>query len=181
MKNRTTLWITKTAIFIALLVTVQLGTAFLGNQLLTGSLVNLILVLSVMTSGYASGATVALISPVTAFLLGHGLPTPFILPFIMAGNLVFVLLWRAVGNLNKGVSFVNMTAAGVIASGVKFGVLYFGVVKIAVPYLFGLPAPAEKMISVMFSLPQLFTALIGSAVGIALLSALKNAKALRTR
>jgi hypothetical protein len=178
MKNRKTLWITKTALFIALLVTAQLGTAAFGNQFLTGSLVNLLLVLSAMTSGYASGAAVALISPVTAFFLGHGLPTPLILPFIMLGNLVFVLLWRFAGNFKGEPGILKMATAGVVASAVKFGTLYLGIVKVAVPYILSVPVPVAKTLSVMFSFPQLITALIGSAVAIVVIESLRNTKAL---
>ena len=59
-----TLWITRTAVFIALLVVLQAATASLGNTIITGSVVNMLLVVSVMTCGMMSGLCVAVISPV---------------------------------------------------------------------------------------------------------------------
>ena len=55
------LWITHTAIFIALLIVLQATTAVLGNIIITGTIVNLLLIVSVMTCGLSSGITVAVI------------------------------------------------------------------------------------------------------------------------
>ena len=50
MSNREkTLWMTRTGAFIALLVVLQAATAPLGNTLVTGTLVNGLLAVSVMT------------------------------------------------------------------------------------------------------------------------------------
>ena len=51
MNKEKTLWITRTAIFVALLVVLQAATAALGNTIITGSVVNMLLVVSVMTCG----------------------------------------------------------------------------------------------------------------------------------
>ena len=65
MSNREkTLWMTRTGAFIALLVVLQAATAPLGNTLVTGTLVNGLLAVSVMTCGVMSGAAVAVISPI---------------------------------------------------------------------------------------------------------------------
>ena len=98
MNNKNTIrWITRTAVFIALLIVLQMATAPLGNILITGSIVNLLLIISVMTCGLASGLSVAVISPVMAKLLGIG-PLWSLIPFIAAGNIVLVLLWHFIGN-----------------------------------------------------------------------------------
>ena len=47
------IWIARTSIFIALLIVLQAATAPLGNIVVTGSIVNLLLVVSVMTCGLA--------------------------------------------------------------------------------------------------------------------------------
>ena len=50
MNNRKKiLWITRTAAFVALLVVVQGATAALGNTIVTGTLVNALLISAVMT------------------------------------------------------------------------------------------------------------------------------------
>lgn len=45
--NKKVLWITRTASFVALLVVLQFATSFLNNTMITGSIVNLILIISV--------------------------------------------------------------------------------------------------------------------------------------
>ena len=69
--NKKTLWITETAVMIALLVALQWATKPLG-QFVTGSCVNLVLGVSVLVGGLWCGLTVALVSPFFAFLLGIG-------------------------------------------------------------------------------------------------------------
>ena len=88
--KRNILWITRTAIFIALLIVLQAATAPLGNIIVTGTIVNLLLIVSVMSCGLASGLTVAAISPVMAKFLGIG-PLWSLIPFIAAGNAALVL------------------------------------------------------------------------------------------
>ena len=58
-------WITRTAVMLALLVTLQTLTKGFG-QIVTGSCVNAVLAVSVLVGGIGSGVTVALISPVYA-------------------------------------------------------------------------------------------------------------------
>jgi hypothetical protein len=168
-----TKWITMTAVFVALLVAVQVATAPLG-QLATGSLVNLILIVSAMICGMSSGMTVALISPIAAGIIGVG-PTWAIVPFIMAGNAAIVSVWRFIGKKNfAGSLFVRITAMAAAAL-CKFLVLYIGVVRIAAPYILNLPEPQAARVTAMFSLPQLFTALIGGAAAVVVLPILEKA------
>ena len=83
MQNNTSKirWITTTAIFIALLVALQGITKSMG-QYVTGSMVNMILVVATLTAGTAAGATVALLSPVFAFMLGIGPAFVQMVPFV---------------------------------------------------------------------------------------------------
>ena len=87
--NKKIRFITETAIMLALLVTLQALTKGFG-QFVTGSCVNAILAVSALVGGLASGLTVALISPVLAFLLGIA-PQILTVPAIMAGNAIYVL------------------------------------------------------------------------------------------
>lgn len=86
MNKERTLWITRTAIFVALLVVLQAATAALGNTIITGSVVNMLLVVSVMTCGMMSGLCVSVISPIMAKLIGIG-PLWSLISFIAAGNI----------------------------------------------------------------------------------------------
>ena len=88
--NKKLRFITETAILLALLVSLQALTKGFG-QLVTGTCVNAILAVSVLVGGLGSGLTVALVSPVLAFLLGIA-PQILTVPAIMVGNTVYVLL-----------------------------------------------------------------------------------------
>ena len=175
MNNKTRiLWITRTAVFTALIIVLQAVTAALGNTLLTGSIVNLLLIVTVMTSGYASGLTVALISPVVAKLVGIG-PLWELIPFISIGNITLVSIWRFLGNKKNwkpAVTYIITLACAAVA---KFLVLYAGIVLFAVPILLKLPDPQAGVVSSMFSFPQLFTALIGGGIASVILPTLKKA------
>ena len=76
--NKKIRWITETAVMLALLVSLQAITKPLG-QLVTGSCVNAVLAITVLAAGLYSGITVAVISPVLAYLLGIA---PKFLPFL---------------------------------------------------------------------------------------------------
>ncbi|MDD6679222.1 MAG: ECF transporter S component [Firmicutes bacterium] len=154
-------WITRTAVFLALLVVLQSVTKPAG-QIVTGSCVNAVLAVSVLCAGLASGLTVALLSPLFAFLLGIG-PAFFPLtPVIAVGNAVFVsLLWLLAGRKQNP---LWKTAGGMAAaSSAKFLCLYFLVVE-GVCRFAELKPQQVKTFTTMFSFPQLITALIGCAV-----------------
>ncbi len=168
------LWITHTAIFIALLIVLQAATAVLGNIIITGTIVNLLLIVSVMTCGLSSGITVAVISPIMAKLLGIG-PLWVLIPFIAAGNIVLILLWHFIGKHNRGHKYVAYITALIVAAMAKFSVLYIGIVQIAVPFFLGLPEPQASVISKMFSIPQIITALAGGIIATMILPSLKKA------
>ena len=172
------LWITRTAVMLALLIVLQWLTRPLG-QIVTGSCVNAVLAVTVLVAGCGSGLTIALISPVAAYLLGIA-PQIVTVPAIMLGNTVFVLiLWWVAG---KRESFVCKIVAWVAASVVKFAVMYALVVWVIcgaasdILTVQGiLKQPMVAQLSVMFAWPQLCTALIGSAFGLLIAPVLKKA------
>ena len=178
------LWITETAVMLALLVTLQALTKPMG-QLVTGSCVNAVLAISVLLVGMSSGITIALISPVCAYLFGIAPNFVTVLP-IMIGNVCFVVLLQLIaGKTYKPIW--RQPVALAVAAGVKFGVLYLLVVKvicgIASGALLGkklgdivvLAPPMLKMLPTMFAWPQLFTALIGGAVALLITPVLRKA------
>jgi hypothetical protein len=154
-------WIAKTAVFIALLVALQAITKPVG-QMLTGSVVNLILILSVVLGGFASGFSVAIISPFMAALVGIA-PNWGLVPFIILGNISLVAVWFILTKVKLKPLFTYVIAA-VVGAAVKFGVLWVSVVQIGVPLILKLPEKQATMISAQFGITQLFTALIGGAV-----------------
>ena len=182
--NKKALWITETAVMLALLVVLQGLTKPLG-QLVTGSCVNAVLAVTVLLAGMSSGLTVALVSPVCAYLLGIAPNFITVLP-IMVGNVCFVVLLRLIaGNSHK--PLWRQPVALAAAAGTKFAVLYFLVVKVICGFASGallgkklgdvvvLAQPMLKMLPATFTWPQLFTALIGGGVALLIVPALRKA------
>ena len=179
--NKKIRWITETAVMLALLIALQAVTKPMG-QLVTGSCVNAILAITVLLVGMSSGITVALISPVFAFLFGIAPNIVTVIP-IMIGNVCFVVLLRLIA----GKALWTQPVALVAAAGVKFGVLYLLVVKvicgIASGSLLGkkvgetvvLALPMLEKLPAMFTWPQLITALIGGAVALLITPVLRKA------
>ncbi|MBE6731474.1 MAG: ECF transporter S component [Ruminococcaceae bacterium] len=182
--NKKILKITETAVMLALLIALQAVTKPLG-QIVTGSCVNAVLAITVMLVGMGGGISVALISPVCAFLLGIAPNFVTVLP-IMIGNVCFVVLLKLIA----GESFKpywRPIAALIAAAAVKFGVLYFLVVVVICGLASGallgqkigeivvLAPPMLEMLPTMFTWPQLITALIGGAVALLITPILKKA------
>ena len=172
IKHKKVLWITRTAVLIAITVVLQALTLPLGNQYKTGSIVNMMLILSVMTCGLSTGLTVSIVTPVLPTLLGFGPLWP-IVPFIALANMVLVTCWHFIGNLRIPIDNAAYILALLAGAPAKFAVLYLGVVQIAAPLILGLPE--GNIITVLFSFPQLITASAGGACAIILLPALKKA------
>ena len=175
MKKKT-LWITETAVMLALLVALQWITKPLG-QLVTGSCVNGVLAVTVLMAGMSSGITVALTSPVVAYLLGIA-PNLATVPAIMVGNALFVAAWK----LLDGKVLWRKVTAWLAAALVKFGVLYALVVwvicGVAADALLAqgiLKAPMLKALPLSFGVTQLITALIGGGVAVLVVPLLKKA------
>lgn len=178
--NKKVLWITETAVMLALLIALQAITKPMG-QLVTGSFVNAVLAVTVLVAGLYSGITVAIISPVLAYLLGIA-PQILTVPAIMVGNVVFVVLLHSSAGKNNQI--ISRIIAWVCAAAAKFMALYL-IVNYLICGVFSewllasgmMKAPMLKALPATFSWPQLFTALIGG--GVALLIAPVLRKALR--
>lgn len=161
------LWITRTAVLIAMLVAVQWATAStqaFAGQYITGSLVNCVLAMAAMFAGLWSGVAVALLSPFCAFLLGIGPALIQIVPCIALGNCVYVvILWA----LTKNWKLWKAALGVAVAATAKFLTLYVAVVKVLIPVMGdALKTPQVQKFTAMFSVPQLITALIGGAMAL---------------
>ena len=178
--KRNVLWITRTAVFIALLVTVQIVTAPLGNQFVTGSAVNLILVLAFLICGPATGMIVGFVSPIFVSMIGFGPAFPPIVPFIVLGNVVFIIAWFLLRKLNsKEAHDVKRNIANyfivVVAALIKFLTLYLTIVKFAMPVLLDLNAAQSAVLGLAFSYPQIITATIGGVIALTIAPRLQAA------
>lgn len=174
--NKKTLWLTQTAVMLALLIVLQAVTKSFG-QLVTGSCVNAVLAVCTLVAGGSSGLTVALLSPIFACVLGIA-PNVVTVPAIMIGNCAYVLvLWK----LCQG-SWTRRIIAAVLAAIAKFAVLY-ALVQLVICGLLAefllaqglLKQPMLAMLNATFSWPQLFTALVGGAAAILMVPVLKKA------
>ena len=177
--NKKIRWITETAVMLALLVSLQALTKPMG-QLVTGSCVNAVLAVSALVGGLATGLTVALISPILAFLLGIA-PQILTVPAIMVGNSVFVVLLAVLAD-KSGKNMIRQIAAWIAAAVSKFAALYVIVVWLICGVLSeqllasgAMKEPMLKALPATFSWPQLFTALIGGAVALLIVPTLRKA------
>ena len=177
--NKKIRWITETGLMLALLVSLQAITKPLG-QMVTGSCVNTILAISALVGGLSCGITVALISPVLAFLLGIA-PMALTVPAIMAGNTVYVIMLSLLAG-KKDSHPVKQVVAWIVAAAAKFSTLYILVAELICGILAesliasgAMKPPMVQALPVTFGLPQLITALIGGAVALILVPTLKKA------
>jgi len=171
--------ITETAVMLALLVSLQALTKPMG-QLVTGSCVNAVLAISALVGGIATGLTVALISPVLAFLLGIA-PQILTVPAIMVGNSVCVILLALLAD-KSGKNILRQVVAWLTAAAAKFASLYAIVVWLICGVLSEnllasgvMKAPMLKALPATFSWSQLFTALIGGGVALLIVPVLRKA------
>lgn len=177
--NKKLRFITETAIMLALLVTLQALTKGFG-QLVTGSCVNAVLAVSALVGGLGCGITVALLSPVLAYLLGIA-PVVVTVPVIMAGNTVYVLALHLLSN-RADRQLWKQAVAWLTAAAAKFALLYLLVTKVVcgvlAPRLLAagtMKEPMLKALPVTFSWPQLFTALIGGGIALLIVPIIRKA------
>ena len=175
--RKKTLWVTQTAAMLALLIVLQWATKPLG-QLVTGSCVNAVLAVTVLLCGLSSGITVALLSPVFAYLFGIA-PNLVTVPVILLGNAAFVTVLYLAGG---GKSFWRSAASWLGASLTKFALLYvlvtYGICGLLADALLArglLKAPMLTALPASFAAPQLVTALIGGGVALLIVPVLKKA------
>ncbi len=151
-----TRWITRTALLLALTLAIQM----LGlPQWVTGPAVNALLLISGLIISPASGVVIGLFTPIIA--VWRGIVPPVLapmVPFISAGNAVFVLLFMALRGRQQYLGLVLAAAA-------KFIIL-----AAAVRYIVSLP----QAVAYMMQFPQLVTALVGGAFALVIYELLKN-------
>lgn len=163
MKDRRVQFVTRTALFLALLVVFQFLSKPLG-QFVTGSLVNLTLIIAVSVGGLASGSIVALVSPFLAFLLGIGPAFIQVIPAVALGNFVLVLVYGLLCKWSFKSQWIYWSSSVIAGAILKCAALYVGVVLVALPLVPGLNEKQAAMLSAMFSWPQLVTALVGGVI-----------------
>ena len=178
---------TKQLVQTALLLAICIASQYFKNLsvYITGPIVNLTIILAVLSVGLWSGLLLSIIAPVTAFFF-TGSPImsaiPLMFPAVMAGNAVLaVTVWY----FQKKTSFKWRLPAGLIAGSVLKAVFMGIVIVLIILPIFSdniaskLPKPeALPMVlataKVTFSVTQLTTALIGSALAYVIWMPLKK-------
>lgn len=173
-----TKFLTRTAASVALVVLAQLagkllpaGAVIAGpfsmSQLITGSLVNCVLLSAAGINRVWSGIVVGLISPVLAFFLGIGPAIFAVTPLVACGNAILV---AAAKGMERGNAFLTIT----VSAAAKCAFLWLSVPRLL--SALGAPEKQMKAMSVMFSWPQGITALIGGLLALLVLRRYREEK-----
>ena len=168
--------IVRIAVMAAVTLIVQWLVGLSKIQLLTGSFVNMCLLIAAMTTGIVGGICVGIVTPFIALGLGLN-PNVLLVPFIAVSNAVYVVIFGVVVwllRVDSGSTKRFWYNLLVLAAGLKFAFLYFVGVKWIYPLLFNVKQ--METISVMMGALQWFTALIGGGAALALSYALRPAR-----
>lgn len=176
MNNKTTKWISYTAMGVALVVVALfLGSRipsiatifgpFSVQQLITGTLVNCILLVFTARSGVTSGAVIGVLSSVLA--AAFGISQIVVTPMVAVGNALLCIVY---GLLARRPSW--HIPAMIIGAVVKCAFLWLTVPMVLAAA--GLPEKQTAMLSIMFSWPQGVTALCGGLLSWPIIARLKK-------
>ncbi|HYE81056.1 MAG TPA: ECF transporter S component [Clostridia bacterium] len=161
-------FMTRTALLLALVVTVQLAGRLIPNSnFVVGPLVNACLLVSTAVAGVWSGIIISVVSPFASLINNHAPVAAALLPFapfVAAGNAIYVLCFYL---LKKK----NIVAGIGIGAVLKFAFLY-SAINIFLQ-IFQFPKFA-KVLTALFGWPQFITALLGGLVALAVMKALKG-------
>ncbi len=156
-----TITLSKSIPFTALvtLILIAFGAPLLFNhQLIAGPIVNATLFLSTMILGVRYGAAVAVVPSAIAFSVGV-LPIPYMIPFIVLGNMVLVFSFHYFKQMGYWPSVV-------ISSFLKFSFLLLFAFLITETLLYG---DVAKQLMLMMGWMQFLTALLGGVIAFAYL------------
>lgn len=163
-------YLTRTGVLLALAIVFQMMGRFLGpqNNFIVGPLINAILLVSTAATGVWGGVAISVIAPFVSAFTNKAPIAQFILPFspfIALGNVILVLCFYFLYKKSK---------AAAIASGAifKFAFLYASVVLFT--RLFGVPDKFAKIMTALFSWPQLVTAAIGGVLAVIVIRLLRR-------
>lgn len=121
------------------------------STFIIGTLVHMMLVLTLQLNGLKTALLLAFLLPLTAYVQGQVL-LPFLIPVIWLGNFIFVLLVRQFKDSRKLSLFVPPVAKACVMLLAAWAALSF----------LALPNPAlRKTVMFAMSVPQLLTAVAG--------------------
>lgn len=179
--NKNLLLLTRTAVMLALVVVFQwlgkmLGDAIfpgVGSTILVGSLVNLVLYVTVIYCGVIGAVCVGFLTPVMAFVIGQ-LAFPVLMPFVGLGNAILAVVFWAVNKYLKINSSAKVVTGVVAASLLKF--LYMGFALVALLPSLGFNEKQVAVLSANYGWVQLVAAVVGGIIFFGVWQGLKKAK-----
>lgn len=138
--------------------------------LITGTLVNMCLLISAWNAGLVSGIVVSIAVPLTAFVLGHlAIPNIPTIAVSVLGNIIFcVIAWVPYA------TSITRFALTVIAALAKFGVMSLLNANVIIPIFLPSAADSSKLAALtsalnsLFSWQQLVIALAGGLLAYAI-------------
>lgn len=163
--NNNTKYLVRSGLFLALAISFQLiGRAFPQiSQYFVGSGVNAILLMATFTCGTWWGVAIGAFTPITALFVGQlAQPLAPFIPFIMLGNIIFVVLF----GILKDYRDWGMYAGLILGALLKFLFLFYSASKLVHVFRINLPAKVLKVLATAMGIPQLITAIIGGIVAI---------------
>jgi len=148
-----------------ILLAITLAAPFMGQQAITGSVVNATLFISTAFLGIEAGILIGLIPSVISLFVGL-LPIALapMIPFIIIGNAILVVVFKNFKEKNYWLGIIS-------ASVLKF-LFLFGTSSIAVNFIF--KKEIAYKFAAMMSWPQLFTALCGGLIAYVFLKTCKK-------
>lgn len=150
--------LTRAAVLLAIAIVFQI--LKVGGQYVTGSGINAVLIIAAMICGVSWACAIGSFTPLLAMWLGV-LPQPALIPFIIAGNIFFVVMFSILRKYNK---YIALIAAALL----KFGVLYISVNYLLQYFMAKVP---DKLIALM-GITQLYTALVGGMLALVIAKAI---------
>lgn len=184
MKRSPAKWVALTAMGVALVVAAQyLGSLipaiavifgpFSVKQLITGTLVNCVLLVFTARAGLTSGVTIGVLSAVLAGFLG--MSQPFLSPVVALGNALLCLVCHLLTVRTRLPLKKMYIPAVILAAAVKCAFLWL-TVPLVLGAVSGLPEKQSAMLSIMFSWPQGVTALCGGLLAWPIILRLRREK-----
>lgn len=145
-------------------------------QVFTGPFVNMMLLLTTLFLGSLAGVTLGVITPMVALLRGQ-LPPALIpmVPFIAVGNAVLVLFfsWVCRKDSKDSILLVKVRCwAGIIFGAIAKFLWLTTSVCFVLPAVLGIKLP--DAVVAMMVMPQLFTALVGGVLALAIFKVLQK-------
>lgn len=179
--NKNTVVLARSGIMLALIALLQflgriIGSVLLpaiGPSIIIGSLVNMTLIISVVFCTVYGAIAIGALTPVIAFAIGQ-LANPAFMPFVAIGNVILVVLVHLCLVFIKSRQDVSLTIGVIVAAIIKWLYLSFIMVPLIFPLL-GIPQQAMETLKISFGVVQLWAALIGGALAIGIVTALKKA------